>query len=54
MSDKAAIVIDNGSSVLRIGYGGSDVCECVIPTVVGSEMHSGVRVILIIAKRNIV
>ena len=39
-----AIVIDNGSGVVKAGYAGEDAPRCVFPCVVGQPRHQGVMI----------
>ena len=39
-----AVVIDNGSGVVKAGYAGEDAPRCVFPCVVGQPRHQGVMI----------
>jgi len=44
MSDTAALVVDNGSGMVKAGFAGDDAPRAVFPSVVGRPRHKGVMV----------
>ncbi|MCA9674416.1 MAG: actin, cytoplasmic 2 [Kofleriaceae bacterium] len=44
MSDQQALVIDNGSGMMKAGFSGDDAPRAVFPTIVGRPRHQGVMV----------
>jgi len=42
--DSAALVVDNGSGMVKAGFAGDDAPRCVFPSIVGRPKHQGVMV----------
>ncbi|CAK4084015.1 unnamed protein product [Aphanomyces euteiches] len=39
LDDTAALVVDNGSSICKAGFGGEDTCRAVVPSVIGRPKY---------------
>merc|ERR1712109_426978 len=44
MGDAQALVVDNGSGMVKAGFAGDDAPRCVFPSIVGRPRHQGVMV----------
>ncbi|KAL6120739.1 Actin-1 [Nucleospora cyclopteri] len=42
--EKAPIVVDNGSGMVKAGFSGDDAPRCVFPSIVGTPKHQGVMI----------
>lgn len=42
--DKTAIIIDNGSGMVKAGFSGDDAPRCVFPSIIGAPRHRGVMI----------
>lgn len=42
--EKTAIIIDNGSGMVKAGFSGDDAPRCVFPSIIGTPRHQGVMI----------